>query len=52
MRLLANRENDGELLFTVFRLPGMSDEQYEDDIAMELNDLAGLKHVLEDKEKT
>ena len=28
MRVLANPENDSEVIFTVFRLPGMSDEQY------------------------
>lgn len=51
MRVLADPENDSEVIFTVFRLPGMSDEQYNNDIGMVLTDLAGLKHVLEDKEK-
>ena len=51
MRVLASPENDSEVIFTVFRLPGMSDEQYNDDIGMVLTDLAGLKRVLEDKEK-
>jgi uncharacterized protein YndB with AHSA1/START domain len=51
MRVLADPENDSEVVFTVFRLPGMSDEQYKDDIGMVLTDLAGLKRVLEDKEK-
>ena len=51
MRVLANPENDGEVIFTVFRLPGMSDEQYNDDIGMVLTDLTGLKRVLEDNEK-
>jgi uncharacterized protein YndB with AHSA1/START domain len=51
MRVLANQENDSEVIFTVFRLSGMSDEQYKEDIAMVLTDLTGLKRVLEDKEK-
>jgi hypothetical protein len=51
MRVLANQEDDSEVIFTVFRLPGMSDEQYNDDILMVLTDLAGLKRVLEGKEK-
>ena len=51
MRVLANPENDSEVIFTVFRLPGMSVEQYNDDIGMVLTDLAGLKRELEDKEK-
>jgi hypothetical protein len=51
MRVLANPENDSEVIFTVFRLPGMSDEQYKDDIEMVLADLTGLKRVLENKEK-
>jgi hypothetical protein len=50
MRVLVNPENDSEVIFTVFRLPGMSDEQYNDDIGMVLTDLAGLKRVLEDKD--
>ena len=49
MRVLANPENDSEVIFTVFRLPGMSDGQYNDDIRMVLTDLTGLKRVLEDK---
>jgi len=48
MRVLASPENDSEVIFTVFRLPGMSDEQYRADIEMVLTDLTGLKHVLED----
>ncbi len=51
MRVLANPENDSEVIFTVFRLPGMSEEQYKDDIEMVLADLTGLKRVLENKEK-
>ncbi len=50
MRVLADPENDSEVIFTVFRLPGMSDVQYNDDIGMVLTDLAGLKRVLEDKD--
>lgn len=51
MRVLASPENDSEVIFTVFRLPGMSDEQYNNDIGMVRTDLSGLKRVLEDKEK-
>jgi len=51
MRVLADPGNDSEVIFTVFRLPGMSVEQYNDDIGMVLTDLAGLKRELEDKEK-
>ncbi len=51
MRVLANPENDSEVIFTVFRLPGMSDAQFKDDIGMVLTDLTGLKRVLEDKKK-
>jgi uncharacterized protein YndB with AHSA1/START domain len=49
MRVLANPENDSEVIFTVFRLPGMNDEQYKNDIAMVLTDLTALKRVLEGK---
>jgi hypothetical protein len=52
MRVLANQENDSEVIFTVFRMPGMSDQQYKDDIGTVLTDLAGLKRVLEEKGKT
>jgi len=50
MRVLASPGNDSEVIFTVFRMPGMSDEKYENDIGMVLTDLAALKRVLEDKE--
>jgi len=50
MRVLASPENDSEVIFTVFRLPGMSEEQYKDDIEMVLTDLARLKRVLEDND--
>jgi hypothetical protein len=50
MRVLADPENASEVIFTVFRLPGMSDEQYNNDIETVLADLAGLKHVLEDQD--
>jgi uncharacterized protein YndB with AHSA1/START domain len=50
MRVLADPENASEVIFTVFRSPGMTDEQYKDDIGMVLTDLAGLKRVLEDKD--
>jgi hypothetical protein len=49
MRVLANQENDSEVIFSVFRLPGMSDEQFKDDIRLVLTDLTSLKRVLEDK---
>jgi hypothetical protein len=48
---LENPESDSEVIFTVFRLPGMSEEQYNNDIRMVLTDLAELKRVLEDKGK-
>ena len=50
MRVLASPGKDSEVIFTVFRLPGMSDEEYNNDIEMVLTDLAGLKRVLEGKE--
>ena len=36
-----------EVLFTVFRLAGMSDQQFEDDVAMVSTDLRRLKDALE-----
>ncbi len=51
MRVLANPQNDNEVIFTIFRLPGMNDKQYKEDIEMVLADPTGLKRVLEDKEK-
>lgn len=46
MRVLPNGAGS-EFLFTLFRQPGMSDEQYaKDKIAVE-NDLRTLKHLLE-----
>ena len=50
MRVLADPENDSAVIFTVFRSPGMTDQQYNDDIGMVLTDLAGLKRVLGDKD--
>lgn len=50
MRVLTNPENDSEVIFTVFRSPGMSDAQYKDDIGLVLRDLDGLKRVLEDQD--
>jgi uncharacterized protein YndB with AHSA1/START domain len=47
MRVLASPDGASEVIFTVFRLPGMSDVQYKRDIEMVLTDLAGLKRVLE-----
>lgn len=46
MRVVKNGEG-AEVIFTVFRLPGMSDRQYEEDAAMVLADLANLKRVME-----
>jgi hypothetical protein len=48
MRVVKNSEGS-EVLFTVFRMPGMSDEQYETDLGMVIQDLANLKQVLEGK---
>ena len=46
MRLITN--GDGrELLFTLFREPGMSDEQYKADANFVQRDLNGLKELLE-----
>lgn len=46
MRVLPNSDDGSEVIFTVFRLPGMSAQQYEDDVKMVLSDLVSLKHVL------
>lgn len=51
MRVLANQQNDSEVIFTIFRLPDMSDKQYKDDIGSVLTDLTGLKRVLEEKRR-
>lgn len=49
MRVLPNSDDGSEVIFTVFRLPGMSAQQYEDDVKMVLSDLVSLKRVLEGK---
>lgn len=46
MRVFPNN-NGSELVFTVFRLPGMTDDQYKKDTSMVANDLAALKEILE-----
>lgn len=46
MRVFPNN-NGSELVFTVFRLPGMTDDQYKKDTNMVANDLAALKEILE-----
>lgn len=46
MRVLAN-EKGSEVLFTLLRLPGMSDTQFEEDAAMVEEDLRTLKAVME-----
>jgi len=45
-RVVPNQEGS-EVLFTVFRLAGMSDKQFADDVAMVTTDLRRLKDVLE-----
>lgn len=46
MRVLKNGA-DSEVIFTLFRLPGMSDADYERDRGMVQKDLAMLKTVME-----
>ena len=46
MRVLPNRSGS-EVIFTVFRLPEMSDEKYAEDIGLVERDLRTLKNVLE-----
>lgn len=46
MRVVANGEGS-ELMFTLFQLPGMSDEQFGQDAGMVETDLRTLKVVLE-----
>lgn len=46
MRVLKNGDVS-EVLFSLFRLPGMSDDAYERDRAMVLKDLEMLKTVME-----
>lgn len=46
MRVLSNGAGS-EVIFTLFRLPDMSDEKYAEDAALVEQDLRILKHVLE-----
>lgn len=46
IRILANGDGS-EVVFTLYRLPGMSDEQYAADAAAVQRDLGTLKRVLE-----
>jgi hypothetical protein len=46
LRVIPN-EGGSEVLFSVFRLPGMSDEQFERDIGMVTTDLGRLQQALE-----
>lgn len=46
MRVVANGSGS-EVLFTVFQQPGMSDEQYAEDVRLVERDLGTLKRVLE-----
>ena len=46
MRVLSNGSGS-EVIFTLFRLPGMSDEKYAEDAGLVEQDLRSLKHVLE-----
>jgi hypothetical protein len=46
MRVVTNGTGS-EVLFTMFQLPGMSDHQFAEDVAMVARDLQSLKVVLE-----
>lgn len=46
MRVVANGDAS-EMMFTLFQIPGMSDEQFTKDAGMVESDLATLKQVLE-----
>ena len=46
MRVIANG-NGSELIFTLFRLAGMSDEQFSADAEWVMRDLTSLKNLLE-----
>lgn len=50
MRVVANGEGS-EVTFTLFQLPGMSDEQFSKDAGMVEADLRSLKGVLEAPER-
>ncbi|MDP2654128.1 MAG: SRPBCC family protein [Candidatus Omnitrophota bacterium] len=46
MRVVPNN-NGCEMIFTIFRQPGMSDENYAKDAGLVEQDLKNLKHILE-----
>lgn len=46
MRVIANGQGS-EVLFTLFRLPGMSDEKFAEDAEWVMRDLTALKKLLE-----
>jgi len=46
LRVVANGEDGSEVLFTIFRLPGMDEAQFAADIALVRTDLAGLQLAL------
>ncbi len=46
LRVLAN-QSGSEVVFTLFRLPDMSDEQFDEDAGLVLRDLNTLKTMLE-----
>lgn len=46
LRVIAN-EGGSDLVFTLFRLPGMSDEQFAADAEWVMRDLVSLKNLLE-----
>lgn len=46
MRVIAN-SNGSELIFTLFRLPDMSDEQFSADAEWVMRDLTSLRNLLE-----
>lgn len=46
LRVIANNTGS-EVLFTVFKLPGMTDEQFREDAASVQKDLEALKKLLE-----
>jgi len=46
MRVLPNGSGS-DVLFTLFKLPGMSDEKYAEDAGLVTRDLETLKRVLE-----
>jgi hypothetical protein len=46
MRVVANGKGS-EVLFTLFRSPGMSEQQFDEDTAMVKEDLQALKQIME-----